>query len=209
MEFVFFVVIATVIGGVALGAWWFSAEQVAKRQLTSEAASPMAGLRPGQVVKVSGRVVVDESVFSSFGQRPCALAIVRVEEKVGKNSWRKVGERVDARPFWLEDEQGERVRVEATGAQLVVNMEHKGSCGTFDSADPIEAQVLESLGLGQTSMIGFNRNFRFYEGRLDPGERVSVRGEVAVESAGEEVFLAMRVPPDGRLIVSDHHGVHG
>lgn len=209
MEFVFFTVLVVVVGGGAFATWWFSAEQVAKRQLTVERSVPMAGLRPGEVVKVTGRVVVDQPVLSPFDQRPCALVVVRVEEKVGKNSWRKVAERVDTAPFWVEDEAGDRVRVDAERARLVVNTEPRGSCGTLDSANPIEAAVLESHGLSQTTMLGFNRNFRFFEGRLDPGERVSARGEVAVGAEGEEVYLTLRVPPDGKLIVSDHRGVHG
>ncbi|MEZ4236326.1 MAG: hypothetical protein R3F59_09225 [Myxococcota bacterium] len=198
-----FVLVFGIIGavfGFAFFAWWSSAPQVAKRTLRAMPEQPIGQLRPGQRVKVRGRVVVREALESPFHGWRCAYWQVKVEEKRGKH-WHDRAVQHEGRAFFLEDATG-RVYVDPAGDRLPLDLDRAGGSGTFDDPTPREEAALVELGIDPTTMLGFNRLLRFHEASLDEGEEVCAAGEVALLEVDGEPVLAL-VPGQDGLIVSD------
>jgi hypothetical protein len=198
---------AFVVVAIAAG-WWFSADQVAKRRLKAEPAVPSRGLLPGQVAKVTGRVVLLEALESPMTRTACAHWRLKIEVPQGKNSWRTVVDHEDSTPFLLDDHSGQPVMVFPGVAKVVLEMDTTGSTGLFDDAKPEEARVLAEHGLDAT-MLGLNRRYRFSEGALSADEEVSVLGEVELREVDGQMRVVLVPPPDGPLLISDAQGVHG
>lgn len=196
-------VVFLLAGTGAVASWWLSDEQVAKRRLALEPAVPIAGLRPGQRVKVAGWLVLDDRVRSPLSMRDCAAWWLRVEEPQGVEGWRVLVRADRSVPFWLQDLYGDRVRIDGAQARFLVNLQHRGSCGVLDEADPVERSVLEEHGLPLRTPSGFCRTYRFHEGRLDEGSKVVVSGSVAIGESDGEVFLTLVPPGDGELLVTN------
>ncbi len=187
----------------AVASWWLSDEQVARRRLALEPDVPIASLRPGQRVKVTGRLVLEDRLRAPLSRRDCAAWWLRVEEPQGVEGWRVLVRRSESVPFWLQDAYGDRVRIDAATARFLVNLQPRGSCGILDQADPVQRAVLDEHGLPLRTASGFGRTYRFHEGRLDAGARVVVSGVVAIGERGEEVFLTLVPPSDGELLVTN------
>lgn len=206
-QIAFFAVFVCGMLGVVAWQWWHSPEQVARRKLRAVEAAPIGGLRPGQRVKVTGRVALRKALESPLQGRSCAYWAALVEEKAGKNSWRTVADRWEGVPFWIEDPTG-RVHVDPGLAKLALGTSRIGGSGTFDDPGPREAAALEQFGLSGTGLLGMNRHLRYSEASIDDGELVSVIGEVAVVEVDGEPALAL-VAMEEELVVSDAHDVHG
>jgi hypothetical protein len=198
-----------VVGGIVaigFGSWWFGAAQVAKRKLRAVPVQPISGLRPGERVKVSGRVVLERRRLKSpFRGVPCAYWAAKVREKTGKH-YHDRAEQWESVPFWLDDGTG-KVRIDPGGRKLPLPYEDVGRSGTFDDPTPEEQDALARLGLTSENWLGMNRQYRFEEASLDDDEQVAVIGEVVIEEIDGEPVLTLTEGAEG-LVISDAFGVH-
>ena len=118
-------------------------------------------------------------------QRPCLAYHLRLEEQ-DEGRWREVLVLRDARPFLVEDEIG-KVLVQPEKDFDVALAEHAlGGSSTMKVEDPARyrnlASVLQTAGISLTvPWLGFERNFRCFEGVVEQGEVVSVLGHAAHE----------------------------
>lgn len=199
-------VVVVVAGGSVLWQWWSSGPQVARRRLRAVQVRPAASLRPGEVVKVSGRVALREALESPLRGAACAHWSAQIREKVGKNSWKVRAELSESRPFWLEDASG-RVYVDLRSESLSLQTARQGASGLLDDPGPREQALLERAGMAAVGSIGFNRVLGYHEASLDEGERVAVLGVAAVVEVDGEPALAIVPGPEG-LVVSDRADVH-
>lgn len=199
--------VALFLSGIA-AFWWFSPDQRARRLLRSTPATPASEARPGQHVKITGRVRLLADLEAPLSGAQCAYWYIRIEAPQRKNGWHRVAEDSAGTAFLVDDGSGEVVHVEPYNARVVVDTGHAGETGTFDNASAAEAELLRRYGVSAT-VLGFNRRFRFTEGMLRAGEQVSVHGEVTLQEKQGRTRLALVAPRDGQLVISDDRGVHG
>ena len=194
------VVAVGMVGLVAVlgGVWWFSAEQRARRLLASRPIQPVGPLRPGELARISGRVVLRSDTRSPFSDTPCAAFHLKIETRQGENSWRTVAEDDHSEPFDVVDDTG-TCHVDPAGSKIFLTFDRKGASGTFDDPSTAEQAVLERYGVEGTSMLGLNRTLRYQEATLSADEEVTLLGRVAiVELDGEPVLT---------LVPDDEHGL--
>jgi hypothetical protein len=202
-----FVAFMAALVGVVAYQLWYAPAAVAERALRAMPATSASGLRPGERVKVTGRIVLRAKLTSPFGGSTCAYWLATVEEKAGKDSWRTLVERWEGRGFWVDDGT-ERVWVDPDGEKLPLRRESAGRSGTFDDPSSREAQALAELGVDPTGLLGFNRTLRFHESSLDEDERVSVAGVVKLTEIDGVPALSLVGGEEG-LLVSDALDIHG
>ncbi len=203
MEFVT-VGIFLVIAAVVVGYTWYNSEaQRTKRLLADHPPIPVAQLRPGELVRVRGHVVLRESLEAPLGGHRCAAYHVVVEEKHGKNSWREVGRESQATAFVIRDESGECF-VDPRGHAPRLSFDGSGDSGTFDNPTPAEARVYERMGLSSTNVLGFNRQLRIKEASLDDGEQASVFGRAEIVEVDGAPALTIVADVEHGLVVTDY-----
>ncbi|MFO0552926.1 MAG: hypothetical protein U0271_31350 [Polyangiaceae bacterium] len=214
--FAIFLVGATVICFVAIAVWYMSAEQVKKRTLTAAPLRSLAELADGEVGKIRGEVkLLGKALRGPLSRRKCAYWLVHVEEyESGDDSgrWVTVLKEERGRDFLLLSD-GAKVRVEMDGADVLGQTDHEQKSGTWNDATPELEAFLAKRGLKSHGLL-FNRNLRYREVVLEPGERVTALGKLGSEEdpdpeeagQGYRDSPKRRVigPPSGaRLIVSD------
>jgi hypothetical protein len=157
---------------------YFSEERRIKRALRRMKTTPIGSIRGPGLIKVEGTVVALETLTAPLSGRPCTYFEV-VEEKVGDNSWRRLIHEVEERDFLLEDATG-RARVELVLAHAAVTQDRHWTSGFLRDATPTIEEFLQRHGQSSKGSL-FNRELRFREGVLEPGERASVIGAAELE----------------------------
>lgn len=202
------------IGAVLLVAlavsYWFSHDATTRRMLKEAPVRKIAELQEGMVVRVTGRLrPAGDLIQAPLSARHCAYYEVRVEERrsTGKSSsWHDVIREVQAHDFEVEDGTGVAL-VRMDECRVAVTKDTHTRSGTFDDATEAERALLERNGQESTGLIGFNRALRYTEGALEPGEEVTVLGQVTVDTdrdGSRRVTIGPR--PDRPVLVSDDLG---
>jgi hypothetical protein len=190
--------------------YWFSDDARTRRLLKEAPARKIREIQEGMVVRVTGRLrPAADLVQAPLSGRHCAYYEVLVEERrsTGKSSrWYDVLREVKARDFEVEDGTGV-VLVRMGACKVAITKDTHTRSGTFDNASAAERALLERNGEESTGLLGFNRTLRYEEGALEPGEEVTVLGQVKVHTGldGARV-LAIGPPPDRPVLVSDDRG---
>jgi hypothetical protein len=192
------------------------------RALKKAARVPLADVRDGDVVRVTGRArAAEEEPFGApLSGRACLAYEVEVEEYVqhGRSGkWKSIiheTDHVDA--FWLVEPRA-RARVQCVPASLVLDRDAKFRSGVLREPDQTLIAYLANHGQQHQGMI-FNRNLRYREGIIEPGEEVTVlavaRSEPDPDPAstadgyrGRAMRMVLRSPAHGDLIISDMPGL--
>lgn len=212
-------VVAVVLVALVLS-WWFSEAAKIRRALRAARRVPIAEVREGEVVRVTGRVRgVSELLRAPLSGRPCVFFEVTVEEyrSSGKSGrWVRILREQEAMDFLVEDGTGKAL-VRADGMRVLAQRDHEQSSGTFNDATPELEAFLARHGEKSTGWI-FNRRLRYREGIFEPGETVTVLGEAHweqdpdPETAGTGYRdvpkrLVLRPRPQGPVIASDEPGL--
>ncbi len=198
---------ATVGVAGAVLVWRALPDQVAKRRFRALSAVRASAITPGEVVKITGVVRTIEPSEAPVSGAACACWELVIEAPAGKNHWRTVAQDKGGKPFVVDDGSGEVVQVSPMDARLALRRAERGRTGFFDPARPREAELIARHGLDPGGRFGFG--YRFGEGTLREGERVSVIGEVALNDTRDGPRLALVAPPGKRLDISDLPDIHG
>lgn len=204
---------------VATFIWYFSDEQVKRRKLAAAPVRSPAELTDGQVAKIRGSVkLLGKALRGPLSRRKCAYYSVTVEEyRGGKNGrWYSVHKEEKGRDFLLRCDE-EDVRVDMDGADVLGESDHQKNSGTWNDATPELEKFLAKRGLSSKGLI-FNKQLRYREVVLEPGERVTALGKLGSEEdpspdrAGDGYRdspkrRVIRAPDDARLILSDRGDV--
>lgn len=185
----------------------FGRRAKARRALERSQPIPIERVRPGMMVKLIGRVELrspSRPLIGPLSQKPCAHYELLIKEKRQKG-WRTLVHEKDTQDFWLVDDSG-RVLIEATVAQVLLTMDERRRSGIGKDAPPRLEALLRRHGQKSTGWV-FNKNLRYREGLLEPGETVAVVGRCRDEAdpagSADARRLVIGEPPEGDLVVTD------
>ncbi|MCA9666675.1 MAG: hypothetical protein KC503_13845 [Myxococcales bacterium] len=204
VKLVVFLVIGVVAALIFVYQRFFSRAAKAKQALKQSVAVSLSEAIDNMVVKIVGRLeLVDPAnpLIGPLSERPCAHYALTVEQKSGKSSSTIIDEK-QTQDFWLVDETG-RALVQAEGAQILLTIDARRKSGTGKDAPPRLEKMLEERGKKSKGWV-FNKNLRYREGALEPGETIAVMGLCRVQSdpqGGTRKVLTK--PMDGDLIITD------
>lgn len=160
---------------------------------------------PGEVE--GSAVELGETLQAPISQKPCLAFHFRVKEKrVRRDSdgdrrttWRTLIDDKQGVLFGIDDGTG-IAAVDPNQAELVLDQERRTRSGFFDSAPPhLEATLSGRYGISTKTWI-FNKDLRYEEYILEPGERLYVLGEVSRNTPEDPLrFSKGKIP----FIISD------
>lgn len=172
------ILIAGLAGVIALVAavsgWQLSMRRRAKQLIARARPCRVAEAREGEIVALTGTIVVDVALRAPMSGRECAYFHLKIEEKVS-DMWSVLVEHQRGDAFFVEDETG-RARVDGARIDAIVVMDRHRRSGVFENATPDLEQLLARYGRKSTGILGFNNTLRYNEGVLSPSEQVTVIG---------------------------------
>jgi len=192
------------------------------RALKKAAQVPLAKVREGDVVRVTGRArPADEEPFGApLTGRACLAYEVEVEEyvKTGRSGkWKTIIYETDhVAAFWLVESR-DRALVQCRHPMMVLDRDGKFRSGVLNEPDQVLVDYLANHGQAHQGMV-FNRNLRYREGIIEPGEEVTVLATARSEPdpdptssvdgyRGRAMRMVLRSPSHGDLIISDMQGI--
>lgn len=191
---------AGIIAGVLVffGLRFLQKWQVIKDTPTSSIADLFEG--PGEVEGTA--VELGKTLEAPISQKPCLAFHFRVKEKrVRRDSdgdrrttWRTLVDDKQGVLFGIDDGSG-IAAVNPNRAEVVLDRERRTRSGFFDNAPPhLEATLNGRYGVSTKTWI-FNKDLRYEEFILEPGERLYVLGEVSRSSPEDPLqFSKGKVP---------------
>lgn len=218
----FALVAMAAVGGIAFFVWYFSADQKARRAMRSVPRLDIEHVSEGEKARIVGTVEVGETVAAPLSGRACAYWRVTVQEQRGggKNRhWVTIIDEHDGVDFFLKDGKAKAL-IETVHVQAVLEKDGKFSSGFLNDAGPELEAFLAERGHSSQGWV-FNKNMRYHEGVVEPGEIVCAVGvgrwerdpdEQASAGAGyREAQMPKRLrlvsPDDGPLLLSDEPGM--
>lgn len=185
----------------------------ARRRAARTHATPIAQVAAGEIVKVVGRVALAETPLEApFSGRPCAHFDAAVATKQSETYNRRASVQ-DTRSFWVRDDSGGRVFVDASASIVDVFHDH---VWTAAELEPEERFVLERTlyqnGPRWQRLLSVKDNLRYSEGALVDDDVVTVVGLATVTHDPTLAHyrdvprrLSLIAPPSrgGRVYVSD------
>jgi hypothetical protein len=186
----------TLFGLIAWSGWYYSEHQQRLRELGQVDPTRIADAKDGEMVRIVGVLRAlpraEGLLRAPLSGREGAHWDVRVLEYVSRGKSGSYVERFResaSQPFLLEDESG-RAIVETAKFQCAIVRDQNLRSGTFQDATPEMEAMLGRHGYTSTNMLGLNRGFRYEEGVLEPGERVTVLGRARWEDDPDDVDAA-------------------
>jgi len=212
MEVLAFVIIGSLVAGIAI-----YAAGSTKRKLRKAKLYPIAELPENVAGRVVGQAqVYGETLTGPLTGRPCVYYIAKVEQhhSNGKSSyWRTLISEKQGTPFALVDPSG-RAIVDPRNAELALDFDSRSRSGTFDDATPVEEAFLARHGHKSAGWM-FNKGLRYSEAVIEIGETVAVLGSGVREpdpdgAAGADGYrdgpptrLRLTSSPKFPLVISD------
>jgi hypothetical protein len=97
-----------------------------------------------------------------------------VEESTGKSRYTTIDEEVSQ--SFLLDVEGQLVYVKKGQVKSLLEKDRKFNSGTFNNAAKNLDAYLRSKGRTSTNFLGLNKEMKYEEGVLEPGEKIAVLG---------------------------------
>jgi hypothetical protein len=156
-------------------------------------------------VEVKGRIVPSEQgvLMTPFSNQHAVWARVTVQE------WRQQGrsgsfvtiiQKSDARQFMVDDGSGQLARIVPDMAHTIIDERQVAKSGMFNNATPPLEAFLQAHGQKSVNMLGMNKNMRYVEEVLRPGENVFAIGASRREP-GPPVSDGYRMVPSSQLVM--------
>ena len=181
----FFYVVAGFFGGIVifiLGLVWFRQRRMIENIPTSKIRSLAMGL-----AEVYGQVVPNKILLKGpFSSDDCVYYKYQVQElRHTKNSsyWATIKKGEERVNFYLKDETGS-VLVDPNGASIDIAKDHEFGSGWGSDPPQKVLQFLEEKGVRHESFFGMNKQMRFMESSIEPGDKLYVLG-----TAGDNPFV--------------------
>jgi hypothetical protein len=202
-------IVILVIGALAVGLIIIasSAGNWRRRQrIIATPTTPIAQCTGDCVVEIKGKVVPSEqgSFKTPFSGRDAVFCRISVQERrsSGKSSyWHTIVEEIDTREFHVEDGSGQQARINARGANTVLDKQSVASSGMFADPPPQLVAFLKARGVSSETWIGTNKSMQYLEEVLAPGDLLYAIGPCHRE-AGPPEADAYRNVPGSQLVMS-------
>ena len=154
---------------------WLKQKKTIENIPTSKIRSIAMGL-----VEIFGKIVTydEKSMLSPFSRKKCIYYKYTIEEfrKTGKSShWVTVDNGEKSVPFYLKDNTG-KVLVDPAGANIDIPKDTEFMSGIGRNPPTVVKSFLKINSLNFETSLGFNRNMRYREYFIEPGEELYVMG---------------------------------
>ena len=180
----FLFAMVVVFVSIFLFAWYNAPERVARRALAKLPVLPIANIPEGALARVTGRVrIFGQPRVAPLSGRPCAFYRVRVLEKRTSEKgthWRTIVDETAGSDFLVVDDSGKALIRYERSARFVVVKDVNLRSGTFHDPTPTMNRFLEQRGHSGKGWI-LNKEIRYHEGVLEPGETVTIAGRATWE----------------------------
>lgn len=167
-----------ILAAIAIAGAFFSHDARVKRALRKAPLATTRTFPPNTVATVQGTVSLQGApLVAPLSGRACTYyeAIVEEYRSSGKNgSWYPIIREQHGQDFLLDDGQG-TARVIMAGASVALVKDAHFRSGMFQDATPALDEFLARHGRQSQGWL-FNKNLRYREGVLEPGEIVAVCG---------------------------------
>jgi hypothetical protein len=175
-----------------------------RKRILATPTSPVRQARGGPV-EIKGRIVPSEQgvLMAPFSGRHAVWTRVTVEERRsrGRSSyWATIINESDGRSFFVDDGSGEVARILPQAANVILERQSVASSGTFRDAPPHLEAFLQSRGVKSTGFFGFNKQMRYQEELLAPGDSLYAIG-LSRRDPGPPVNDGYRMAPSSQLVL--------
>lgn len=163
----------------------------ARRAVWGVPQTAIAGVKDGQMVRITGRAVAQASLrLSPISGRGCiGFRLIVDRHQSGSEGWQRVVDKEEFDSFAL---------VDAT-AKAVLHAPFEMKLDPYDARDanlpPVLFEVLEREGVAIRSAFGINYDFRYVETILVPGEEITAVGRATIEIDPAGRAASHREPP--------------
>lgn len=171
-----------IVGGIAFMfiIFYFSAKKMILRELKKSKAIPITRIQEGEYAKAIGVAkLVKDPLIAPISGRNCVFYQIIVEKKGAKNSWSTVINQTVIHDFFIET-RGEMAIVKTDQPKkfrkIFLEKDHKANSGFWNDANHRLEKYLKSHGSSSKGILGFSKTLRYYEGIIEPGERIAVKG---------------------------------
>jgi hypothetical protein len=200
--------ICIIAGGIGAATNW---KNMARRRRVLDTPTSRVCDAPGnQPVEIKGYIVPGEEgmIQTPFSGRPAVWARILVQEwrSTGRSGyWATLIDETEARTFYVDDQSGQRARIEPMGATIVVDSVNVANSGTFNDANPHIQAFVASRGLNTQSWLGFNKRMKFDEQALVPNSPLYAIGPSRRDAgyAGSQLAMFAFPGPLGELILTN------
>jgi hypothetical protein len=182
---VFFYAIAGFCGGIVifvLGLIWFRQRRMIENIPTSKIRSLAMGL-----AEIYGQVVKDKLLLKGpFSGDDCVYYKYQIQElRHTKNSsyWATIKKGEERVNFYIKDATGS-VLVDPKGANIDILKDYEFGSGWGNDPPQQVLRFLEENGVRHESFFGMNKQMRFIESSIEPGDKLYVLG-----TAGDNPFF--------------------
>lgn len=195
-------IIAVTVLVTATVTWFLSSHERTRRHLGAMPIVKVRDVRPGQTVRVTGKLVLGESTLEApFSHRVCAHYDAILEERFvvdWRETWHTVAHETGSRAFFLEDETG-RIEIDPTRFDGIIVRDHHKSMGEVDRDKARDFLARQ----GRTTEIPGERALRYREGVLEAGEIVTALGKARSEDGVDGAKHLVLGEGDGPVRASD------
>jgi len=168
-----------------------------KRLLENMPTSTARGLAMG-LVELKGTVVKDKELFTSpLLQKPCVQYNFLIQEMRGSGKsrrWVTVRSKNHAAEFFVKDATG-KVRIVPEKADFTLEQDYEAGSKMFVDPPKEVLACLKREELDFEGLFGINKEMRYTETLLAPGDEVFVLGTAQtrpLENGNEETVVAMK-----------------
>lgn len=163
-----------------------------RRALTRVPGTPIAGVKDGEMVRIRGRVVArDELRRSPVSQRPCIGYRLIVESRDSISmGWQSVVEEEALDALVIADDTAQAVLHAPFDIKLAPHRET-----SLQIVTPALASLLAERGVPADEVFVTDRQFRYVEIVLAPGQEVAAFGRATVEIDSAGRAPSFRHPP--------------
>lgn len=169
---------------------------------------PIGELRGGELIRVVGvvRCFEEPELIAPLSGRRCAYYRTKLFEADEQRVLQETG----SQSFFIADDSGEAL-VKIDEPEVTLAMDAHVSSGMFSTLSDGARSFLARHGRKSQKWL-FERDIRFEEGIIEPGETVAITGHVRPARGSAATFTGYRSraanmviegPPDGHLHITD------
>lgn len=179
MEFVGPLIAISLMASILFLSFFFSEKNRMLRNLKKSKSKSVSNIQSGKYEKIIGKALyVKETMTAPLSGRTCVFYHVEVTQKRGKN-WHTIIKDQKIAPFFM-DCNGEMVLIKADGSPktqvIILDQDHKSSSGFLNDATIRLENYLKAYGKQSTNFLGMNKAIKYYEGIIEPNEKIVVKG---------------------------------
>ena len=193
---------------------YFGAKKVILRELKKSKAIPITRIKEGDYAKAIGIAkLVKDPLIAPISGRNCVFYQVIVEKRGSKNRWSTVINQTVVQDFFIET-RGEMAVVKTDQPKkfrkIFLEKDHKANSGFWNDANHRLEKYLKSHGSSSKGILGFSKTMCYYEGIIEPGERVAIKGIGNWKTIKEPIagfnyskVLTLTGSKDQKLLITD------